>query len=178
MAIEHMMVGVVVERRSVDSPWIDHVWAPVAVLADAPDVAPWTSLGKDSRAERFYAGPAPLSLYSSDTGQLIGNFLPGSGKLWVSLRPTDGEPPLEIVGVTADPAEGEGYLSGIGDVVEPVPMPDEIADHVLAFYRQHHVDQPFVKRRRDRANRDAFAAPPTGVRPSHDAGDDGAGDPG
>lgn len=160
MAIEHMIVGVVVERREVDSPWIDHAWAPVAVLPDAPDVALWTSLGKQERSERFYAGPASLSLYSSDTGNLIENFVPGASKLWVSVRPTGIDPPLEIVGVTADPSEGEGYLDGIGDVVEAVAMPQGIQDQVLAFYKMHHVERPFVKRQRDKADRNALSGKP------------------
>lgn len=158
MPVEHMTVGVVVERREIDNPWVDHVWAPVAVLPDAPDVAPWTSLGKDGSAERFYIGPAELSLYSSDTGQLIENFVSGEGKLWVSVRPTGIEPPLELVGVTADPSEGEGYLEGMGDVVEAVSMPQGVADHVLRFYKAHHVERPFVKRKRDKAGQTAFAA--------------------
>jgi hypothetical protein len=160
MAVEHRTVGVVVERREIDSLWADHVWAPVAVLPDAPEVPAWTSLGRAGQSERFYAGPASLSLYSSDTGQLIENFVPGAGKLWVSVRPTGIDPPLEVVGVTADPTEGEGYLDGIGDVVEVVPMPESIADQVLAFYREHHVERPFVKRKRDKAARDAFASRP------------------
>ncbi len=162
MAISYMTVGVVIERRESDSAWIDHSWAPVAVLPDAPDVAPWTSLGKEARAERFYVGPATLSLYSSDTGQLIENFVSGQGKLWVCIRPTGFEPPIEVVGVTADPSEGEGYLEGMGDIVEAVDMPEAVSDHVLAFYRQHHVERPFVKRQRDKANKDAFGHKPGG----------------
>ena len=160
MPIEHMTVGVVVERRSVDNPWIDHAWAPVAVLPDAPDVAPWTLLQAGEGWERFYAGPATLSLFPSDTGQLIENFVPGAGKIWVCVRPTGIDPPLEVVGVTADPSEGEGYLEGMGDVVEALPMPEAVAARVLSFYHAHHVERPFVKRQRDRAGRDAFEARP------------------
>ncbi|MCX7323451.1 MAG: DUF3305 domain-containing protein [Hyphomicrobiales bacterium] len=162
MAISYLTVGVVVERRESDSPWIDHAFKPVAVLPDAPDVPPWTSLGKDGRTERFYAGPATLSLFSSDTGQLIENFVSGHGQLWVSIRPTGMDPPVEVVGVTADPSEGEGYLEGMGDVVEPVPMPQHISDHVLAFYKVHHVERPFIKRQRDKARTDVFGVRPGG----------------
>jgi Protein of unknown function (DUF3305) len=160
MAIDYLTVGVVVERREIDSPWADHVWAPVAVLPDAPDVAPWTSLGRGHRSERFYAGPAVMALFPSDTTQLIENFVPGAGKIWVSVRPTGIDPPLEVVGVTADPTEGEGYLEGASDIVEALPMPEDVAQRVLAFYRAHHVERPFVKRKRDKAGRDAFTGQP------------------
>jgi hypothetical protein len=162
MTIEYITVGVVVERRMIESPWADHVWAPYAVLPEAPDVAPWTSLGRDARGERFYLGAASFGLYPSDTGHLIDNFHDEGGRLWVSVRPTGLEPPLELVGVAADPAEGEGFLDGVGDIVEPLPMPPEIAARVLAFYKAHHVERPFIKRQRDKANRDAFAIRPGG----------------
>ncbi|MGH6902881.1 MAG: DUF3305 domain-containing protein [Geminicoccaceae bacterium] len=53
--------------------------------------------------------------------------------------------------------EAEGYLEG-DDVVEAVAMPDALIAWVQAFVDRHHVDQPFVKRKRERAkaeNRDA-----------------------
>jgi hypothetical protein len=158
MAIEHIQVGVVVERRATDNPWIDHVWTPVAVLPDVPAAAPWTVLARAPGMERYYAGEAALSLFKSDTGHLITNFV-DAAKLWVSVRPTGIDPPLEVVGVTADPSEGEGYLEGVGDIVEVVPMPPLIAERVLAFFEAHHVERPFVKRQRDdRAKREAFGA--------------------
>jgi hypothetical protein len=157
VAIEHIAVGVVVERRATDSPWVDHVWAPVAVLSDVPQAAPWTVLAREPGIERFYAGEATLSLFKSDTGHLISNFVE-TAKLWVSVRPTGIDPPLEVIGVTADPSEGEGYLEAIGDIVDVVPMPPLIAERVLAFYRANHVEQPFVKRQRDDKSRRDFGA--------------------
>jgi Protein of unknown function (DUF3305) len=139
--IESFMVGVVVERRVSSSPWIDHAWAPVQVLPDAPDIAPFTSLGKDHDRERFYLGAAEVTLYTSDTGHFADNFLTVTPQLWVSIRPTGIEPAVELVGVTADPHEG--------DIVEPLPMPVEIAARVARFYQERHVEQVFVKRKRD-----------------------------
>lgn len=165
MTIEHMTVGVVVQRRPLDNPWADHAWSPYAVLPDAPDLPEWTLLHKEGGIERFYAGPASLSFYPSDTGNLIENFVPGARRIWVSIRPTGIEPPLEIVGVTAEPGEGEILAEGIGDIVDTVAMPDLVAERIIAFYRRHHVERPFVKRQRDRANKDAFAARQGGRAP-------------
>jgi hypothetical protein len=156
MTIEHITVGVVAARKAVDHPWIDHVWTAVAVLPDAPDVAPWTVLSHTPDETRYYLGPHTFALYKSDTAHLLENFASPQAKLWVSIRPTGLDPPLELVGVTADSSEGEGYVDNLGDVVEALPMPALVAERVIAFCNAHHVEQVFVKRQRDKARTDVF----------------------
>jgi hypothetical protein len=168
-SIRHLTVGVVVERRVVDSPWIDHMWLPVAVLSDAPEVPPFTSLGETPGGERFYLGAAQLALYPSDTGHMRDNFLAGPApQVWVSIRPTGIDPPLELVGVSADPFEGEAFTEGMGDIVEPVPMPADLAAEIAAYVDAHHVERVFVKRKRDRARTDAFDRAPGGPKPERE----------
>jgi hypothetical protein len=150
MAQEHLRVGIVVERRViVGNPWIDHAWSPVGVLPDAPDLAPWTSLGRDAASERFYVGAADLTLYSVDTANFRDNFKTGQPSLWVSVRPTGIDPALEVVGVTADPYEGEAFCETMGDIVEMLPMPADVAARITDFYDIHHVERIFFKRQRD-----------------------------
>ena len=149
-------VGVVVERRAATSPWIDHVWRPVQVLAGAPDTAPWTQLPGESGAATFYAGAAEVQLYRSETTNYRDNLATGEPALWVVLRPTGGEPPFEIVTVTADPAEGEAFTETGTDLVETVPMPAAVAETVAAFVAEHHVEHAFHKRQRDRADPEAL----------------------
>jgi uncharacterized protein DUF3305 len=144
-------VGVVVERRKATSPWVDHVWRPVAALAGRPDTAPWTALVVEPDATTYYAGAVDIELYRSETANYRDNLSSGAPALWVVLRPTGVEPPFDITAVTADPAEGEGYTQAGTDLVEPVAMPGPIREVVAAFVAEHHVEQPFYKRRRDRA---------------------------
>jgi hypothetical protein len=59
--------------------------------------------------------------------------------------------------VTADPAEGESLTETATDLIEQVPMPEAIQKLIAAFVAEHHVEQPFVKRQRDRANPEALA---------------------
>ena len=42
-------VGVVVRRRSIDNPWIDHIWSPAMMLDEVPATAPWTVLSSGGR---------------------------------------------------------------------------------------------------------------------------------
>ena len=148
-------VGVVVERRKASSPWIDFVWQPIAVLPGQPDTAPWTVLSDDGERTQFYAGSATVELHTTETANYREN-LAGDNKLWVVLRPTGSDPAYQVACVTADPFEGEGYTQAGDDVVESVPMSDAIRATLEAFVAEHHVDQPFFKRKRDRTNPEAL----------------------
>ena len=68
------------------------------------------------------------------------------------LRPTGAEPPYSVVAVTADPAEGESFTQTGDDLVGAVPMPPAVRDTLEAFVAEHHIEQPFYKRQRDRAD--------------------------
>jgi len=150
-------IGVVVERRRAKSPWVDFIWRPVAVLPGVPDAAPWTMLEAGDDRASFYAGAAEIALYRSETGHYRDNLNSGRPSLWVSLRPTGVEPPFEIVAVTADPAEGESFTQAGDDLVEAVPMPPAVRTIMEAFVAEHHVERPFVKRKRERADPEALA---------------------
>lgn len=43
-------VGVVLRRRAIDNPWIDHMWSPVTILETVPATAPWTVLSQEADA--------------------------------------------------------------------------------------------------------------------------------
>jgi hypothetical protein len=153
-------VGVVVERRAAESPWIDFTWRPVAVLPGVPAAAPWTQLTGDAKVATFYAGPADVALYRSETTHYRDNLASGSPGLWVVLRATGVEPPFELIAVTADPAEGEGFTQNGDHLVDAVPIPEPLRAMIEAFVAEHHVERPFVKRKRDRADPESLARRP------------------
>jgi hypothetical protein len=169
MTQQHHEVGIVVERRKLDSPWADHAWAPLAVLPEPPALAPWTRLTGTPEREQFYLGAATLTLHSVDTAHFRENFETGQARLWVSIRPTGIEPALELVGVTADPFEGEVFAENVDDIVEALPMPAAIAQAVLAFFEAHHVEREFIKRQRSEHDPRKGGPPP---RPGLERGDE------
>jgi hypothetical protein len=150
-------VGVVVERRKAQSRWIDFTWRPVAVLAGQPETTAWTVLSQDSDSTMFYAGPAEIALYRTESGNHRDNLASGAPMLWVALRPIDAEPPYQVFAVTADPAEGEALTESGTDLVDVVPMPSSVRAAIDAFVAEHHVERPFHKRKRDRADPEALA---------------------
>ena len=147
-------VGVVVRRRTVDNPWIDHMWSPVQLLDEVPATPEWSVLSSEQGTTLYYAGSAIIDLFSTETANYRDNLIDGEPRVWIALRQQDGGAELELIKVTADPTEGEALFESGSDVIGTVPMPPEIAAWVAAFVDQYHVEREFQKRKRDRANVD------------------------
>ena len=161
-------VGVAVERSKAASPWADYIWRPVAVFAGEPDTAPWTVLSGEGETIRFFAGVADINLYRTETTYYRDNLLNGAPSVWVVLRATGAEPPYRLAAVTADPNEGEAFTQAGDDLVEALPMPEQVFVQIEEFVAVHHVEQPFTKRKRDRPDPETLArgsAGPRDVRP-------------
>jgi hypothetical protein len=153
-------VGIIVERRRATSAWAEFIWRPSAVLPGVPETPPWTVLETEADRTAFYAGAVEILLYQTDSAGYGDNLRDDAPVLWVTLRPTDDAArPYEISAATADPGEGEAYSESPGNLVEALPMPEAVRDILARFVAEHHVDRPFSKRQRDRANLEAMAAP-------------------
>ena len=150
-------VGVVVERSKSASQWADFYWRPLGVLPGAPDTPPWTKLNDNGERASFYAGSTDVELYRTETANYRDNLQSETPSLWIVLRPVEADPPYELASVTADPAEGEAMTEAGANLVATVPMPQPMQEAIAAFIAEHHVEQMFVKRKRDRANPEAMA---------------------
>lgn len=163
-------IGVIVARKKLRSFWADHVWLPHAVLTAAPAVEPWTPLGTSGENDLFYAGSRDLTLHSAETAHYRDNLASGRPSLWVSLQ-THGDE-CAVSRVTANPYEGEALTEAIGGLVEAVAMPREIQARIAEFVAAFHVERPFIKRERNRADPDALGrrtpAPGTDTRRTHE----------
>lgn len=150
-------VGVVVERRKAESPWIDFVWRGIGVLPDEPEMMAWTILREQAGSTLFYAGSATVDLYRSETARYRDNLATGAPSIWIVLAPSEGAWPYAVLAVTADPAEGEAFTEAGANLVEAVPMPEVLQQAIENFIAEHHVETEFVKRERRRADPEALA---------------------
>lgn len=149
--VEHeLIVGLIVERLDPSSPWGEPIWLPVQVLEGVPDTPAWTVLARSRDRVRYFAGTFAVKLYSTDTAFYRDNLTAERPRLWVAMRPEGPEPPLDIIAVTADPTEGEGYTQTGTNVVEVVDLPPALAAEIAAFVTEHHVERVFEKRKRDK----------------------------
>ena len=154
MPYQYLPVSVIVEESPPVSVWASTSYMPVDLLPGHADTPVWTVLGPGLRGNRIFAGTASIELFSGDTGFLRDNLASGDPRVWIVLRPAQGEQPFELAGVHADPTEGEAATYTPDDVVETLPMPQSMQDMIAQFITEHHKDAPFVKRRRDEFRED------------------------
>lgn len=148
------MVGIVVARRKAISEWASEPFlvAPYAALSAAPALAPGAGVGRAGAAELIYLGPAELAFWRGETGHYRDNLATGAPKLWVALVRDGADWRVHLV--TANPYEGEALADSPGLVLEAVDMPPDIAADLAAYVERHHVEEAFVKRKREKARRD------------------------
>jgi hypothetical protein len=178
-----MALGVVVERREIDNRWQPCSWKAVAVIPGAPPVEEWRELVRGDRFVRWHAATLLLELHRADTEAYRVNLSGRSPAVYVVLRQVEASArtagnDLAPFTVTASPYDAEGYLEG-DDLVEAVAMPEGLIVWVRAFVERHHVDEPFVKRKRKRlagdegkdeagdGRADGLPAPPLRRRGAH-----------
>lgn len=161
-------VGVVVERRDVENRWIDHVWRVVAVLPGAPETDMWRETSRGPDWVQYHIGTLPLEIHRKETDAYRSNLAEETPVVFVVLREAedDDEPPLELFLISASPYEAQDYLDSGEDIVESVPMPKDVMAWLQDFVDIHHVDEPFVKRKRKRNDADPdtpfWSKPPRG----------------
>ena len=148
-------LGVIVEKRKSTHPWADWIWKPVAVLCNPPKAEPWSELVSGDEYIRYHAASLPLVLHHKETEALTLNLMLPQPELYIVLRNSedlDSEFPYEPHLITASSYDAQDYTDAGDDIVEKVEMPEPIAAFVQAFVEEHHVEEKFIKRRRDRLN--------------------------
>lgn len=142
-------VGVILRRTPGVTRWARWAWRAVAVV---PGAGPgnWTELRRDGETVEYHAATVPLELYRTDTeGYLVAlNGNPPS--VFVIMRRVPGDPDgrPEVLKITASAYEAQDYTDNGEDIVEPVPMPEGLEAWVGDFCARHHVEEEFVKRKR------------------------------
>lgn len=148
-----MPLGVVLRSRPGVTRWAARSWRATAVLPGAGP-ADWREIRREGEVAEFHAATAPLTLHRSETEAYVHNLRAREPSVYVVMRPRAGEPPLEVALVTASPYDAQDYCDSGEEVVERVPMPPALLAWVGAFVDRHHVEEAFVKRRRDRKDVD------------------------
>jgi len=173
-------LGVVVEKRKAESPWVDWVWKPVGILPGAAPREEWLEIAAGDGWTHYHVGTLPLTLHHTDTEAYRINLSDKQPSIYTALRDDeegDSERPYQAYMVTASPFEAQDLEDAGEDIVERIPMPDGLIAWVRDFVDAHHVEEPFVKRKRHdiRDEPEKFSKEPI-LRPSGQSELQGPGD--
>lgn len=143
-------LGIVIRKTPGVTRWASWCWTAVAVLPGAGP-ADWRELRREGDVVEYHVATVPLELWRGDTEAYLHNLTTREPSIYVVMRRTsDAARPLAVLLATAAPYEGQDYQDSGDELVERVPMPEGLAAVVADFVRDHHEQDDFVKRRRDR----------------------------
>ncbi len=146
-------LGIVVERRESAHPWADCVWMPVSVFMNADTDVKWQEMMKSPGCVRYHAGTLLLTLHRKETEALRSNLMLPIPELYIVLQEDENphaEFPYVAHAVTASEYDAQDMMDAGDDIVEKVAMPEAVAVFIQAFVEEHHVEEEFIKRKRDR----------------------------
>lgn len=146
-------LGIVVEKRESDHPWADSVWMPVSVFLNANPTAKWQVMMKSDGCTRYHAGTLLLTLHRKETEALRANLMLPTPELYVVLQEDedpDAKFPYVAHAVTASAYDAQDLMDAGDDIVEKVAMPEAVMVFIQAFVEEHHVEEEFIKRKRDK----------------------------
>jgi hypothetical protein len=150
-------VGVVIAHERIGDPWREYGWRPVSVFLHAPDITEWRELRRGPDFTHYHAATLPLELHHKETPAYKLNLEDEAPSVYIVLRedPQSSAPtPVTVQLVTASPYEAQAYGEAETDSIGRVPMPDALIEELRAFVAEHHREEPFVKRQRDKAHRE------------------------
>ena len=148
-------LGIVVEKRKSAHPWGDWIWKPVAVFMNAVEGACWVEMMRGDDYVRYHAATLPLTLHRKETEALRLNLMLEEPEIYVVLQENDDSAsafPYVPHLVTASSYDAQDYQDAGDDIIEKVAMPEEVAALIQAFVEEHHIEEEFKKRKRDRVD--------------------------
>jgi len=143
-------VGIIAEKRRIGHPWQEFKWLPVAVIPGAGPVEDWVEISKDDDFIRYHIDTLTVSLYRNETEAYRTNLSNTLPAVYVVLREaeTDDDPEVRAVFATVSPYEAQDHMDTGEDIVEAIPLPEDMVAWIQTFISKHHEDEPFKKRKR------------------------------
>jgi len=125
------------------------------VVAVLPGAGPanWHELRSEGDVAEYHAATLTLDLWSSDTEAYqvgLSGKTPGLIVVLQEDREGTSDMPWIATHITASPYEGQDYMDSGEGLIEQVPMPLSLIAWVRDFIEEHHKEEPFIKRQRDK----------------------------
>ncbi|TCL01553.1 uncharacterized protein DUF3305 [Shimia isoporae] len=145
-------LGIVVRRTPSVSRWAPWAYKAVSVIPGAGE-ADWQVLREEGDVVEYHAATVALELWRTDTEAYLTGLsarVPSIGVVMRENTDPDSSRPYEVLLATASPYECQDYADSGEELLELVPMPEGLVALLRDFVDEHHEEEVFVKRRRDK----------------------------
>jgi hypothetical protein len=141
-------ISVVMQRRSIENRWADHVWEPIGVLPGSGDAAGPRMLVDENGLQQWLHSGFSLVLHRDECEGYYLNVSASTPRVFVLWRiDEDAALPLDV---TASSEEGGRWLDA-GHSVDGVPMPPEVFAWVGDYVERNYRPEPQKKRIKPRS---------------------------
>ncbi len=152
-----LTVGIVIAREKTDHAWQEFRWRPSELLIGVPELSVGDVISEADGIARFFAGTFEIELHRKETPAYIVNLENDPPSVYVVLGEADHDDvdralPLTVEAVTVSPFEAQDYLDSGEDIVEPIAMSEPLIAWLERFVADHHVEETFIKRKRDKVD--------------------------
>jgi hypothetical protein len=147
-----MPLGIVIRKSPGVTRWAKWVWRAVAVLPGASQET-WKELRREGDTVEYHAATVDLELHRTETEAYLAGLSTRIPAVYVVMREAtdpDTNHEVEVLLATVSPYDAQDYADSGEELIDQVPMPDGLMAWVDAFVREHHQEEVFVKRKRDR----------------------------
>jgi hypothetical protein len=123
-------------------------WNTIAVLPGAGP-ADWREIARDGETIEYHAATVTLELFRTDTEAYLSGLSTREPAIYVVMRDGARDHP-EVVLATVSPYDAQDYADSGDELIDKVAMPVGLIDWIKTFITQHHEDEVFIKRKRDK----------------------------
>jgi len=151
-----MPLGIVIRKSPGATRWAKWTWKVIAVLPGAAQES-WREIRRDGDVVEYHAATVDLELWRAETEAYLTGLSTKVPSIYVVLRETTGpddEHEIDVLLATASPYDGQDYAESGEEIVELVPMPPALIGWISGFIEQHHEEEVFIKRKRDKKRTD------------------------
>ncbi|MGI9464180.1 MAG: DUF3305 domain-containing protein, partial [Aestuariivirgaceae bacterium] len=110
---EQCKVGIMLERRVSDNPWLDHEWVTIGLTLDVVDSDDWILLYETEGICRYLSPAVELELHRAEAEAYLYNLQSPEPSIFAVLRhdeESEEAVPFDVHVVTASPYEAQDYL--------------------------------------------------------------------
>ncbi len=156
---DSLKLGILLEKRDSDHPWLDHEWVFVGVLPGAEEIDGMRVIREAPGSVHYHAATLELELHRAEAEAYQYNLTSPEPSIFVVLRENDEDDedvPILAELVTVSPYEAQDYMDSSEELVERILMPEHIKSWVHEFVEAHYTEEPFKKRKRDKVRPEEY----------------------